>query len=486
MRTADLDTLFNPRTIALIGASEVIEKWGFLLLFNMLNGNYSGRIYPINLRQKEILGLPCHKRVADVPDVVDLAIITIPAPLVPGIIDECGAKGIPNAVVISSDFSETGAEGAALEREVVTRAGRYGMRIVGPNTMGIYSAGPSLCALFPTIVPLRGPVSIVSQSGNMAGQLLFWGLEEGVGFEKLVSSGNEADLTCEDYLSYFGRDKSTKVILAYIEGVDPGSQLLSLARKISREKPVVVFKGGRTTVGGRAASSHTGALAGSWKIYQAAFRQAGIISVSSSQEFMDCAKAFATFPLPKGNRVAILTRGGGWGVITADACEEQGLAIPPLPDSLITKLDKVLPRFWSRGNPVDMVGTIHSEAFMECLEILSQWDEADAILALSTRNSFLLNPLGETPTFERLRASVSGFQELQEVIREGQKKATSFIRHLMERTGKPIISVPVGYYDVRKIAAEESDYVPMYKHPERAVRVLKLMSDYRRFLDSAD
>jgi acetyltransferase len=223
MNTAHLDKLFNPRSIAMIGASEVPEKWGFMILINILNAKFAGPVYPVNPQRKSIVGVPCYASVKDIPGPVELAIITTPAHTVSGLIDECGAKGISNLIVISSDFSETGPEGMVMEQEIAAKARGYGMRMVGPNTMGIYSASSNLCALMVTITPKRGPVSMLSQSGNMISQMLHWGANEGVGFDKLVSSGNEADLTCEDYLGYFGQDKTTQVILAYLEGVDPGS-----------------------------------------------------------------------------------------------------------------------------------------------------------------------------------------------------------------------------------------------------------------------
>ena len=308
----NLDLLFNPRQVALIGASGTPGKWGFFIFLNILKGNYQGTIYPVNARAKEVLGVPCLAKVEDLPGPVDLAVIATPAETVPGLIEACGAKGIHNLIVITSDFSETGPEGAKLERRVVDQARHFGMRLVGPNTMGLFSAQSSLHALMPPVEPLKGPVSMFSQSGNVGTQFLAWGVDSGIGFEKFVSSGNEGDLTCVDYLKYFSADEATRIIIAYLEGVDPDSDFLPVARQVSRRKPVVIFKGGRTRAGSRAAAAHSGALAGSYKIYQAVFRQAGLIEAATTQEIMDCTKALATYPIPRGKRVAILTRGGGW------------------------------------------------------------------------------------------------------------------------------------------------------------------------------
>jgi hypothetical protein len=257
-----------------------------------------------------------------------------------------------------------------------------------------------------------------------------------------------------------------------------------VAKAVTREKPVIVFKGGRTGAGGRAVSSHTGAMAGSWKIYQAAFRQAGMIPVISSQEFMDCAKAFATLPVPRGNRVAILTRGGGWGVITADACEEQGLIVPRLPEDLIEKLDKILPKYWSHGNPVDLVAAIKMDTFMDCLELLVRCEDVDAVIALGVWSGSIFNDSGGNPVYERLKPSVAGLKELQESVREGEKKVFVSIRALMEETGKPILSVPVGMYSLQKMMTGTENPPPDFSGPERAARALRLMYDYRRFIDS--
>ncbi len=225
MSTPNLDRLFNPGTIAMIGASANPRKWGFIILLNILKGDYSGKVYPVNPKAESILGQKCYPSVADIPEAMDLVIITTPAKVVPPLIDECGRKGIPFGIVITSDFSETGPEGAALERDVVSRAGKYGIRLVGPNSMGIFSSQTKLHAKMPPIMPLHGNISMFSQSGNLGVQMLGWGAQEGVGFEKFVSSGNEGDLSCVDYINYFGQDAATDVIIGYIEGIDPGMKL---------------------------------------------------------------------------------------------------------------------------------------------------------------------------------------------------------------------------------------------------------------------
>ena len=320
MNERNLDLLFNPKSVALIGASATPFKWGSIIPLNILKGNYHGKVFPVNPRLETVLGYKCYPSVAEIPEPVDVALVFTPAPTVTAIVEQCGKKGIPFMVVITADFSETGPAGAALEADVIKMAQKYGMRIVGPNSMGIFSSQKELHALMPPTMPLKGPVAMVSQSGNVGVQMLAWGMDEGVGFEKFVSSGNEGDLNSADYLAYFAHDDTTRVILAYMEGVGPGLDLYPVARQAALQKPVLLFKGGRTRTGGKAAASHSGAIAGSNRVFKAAMRQAGVIEIQTSQAMMDCAKAFSNLPLPKGNRVGILTRGGGWGVITSDAC----------------------------------------------------------------------------------------------------------------------------------------------------------------------
>jgi acyl-CoA synthetase (NDP forming) len=481
----NLDRLFNPRHLALIGASSTPGKWGFFVLLNIIKGNFKGTLYPINARAREVLGCPCFARIADVPGPVDLAVIATPAETVLGLIDECAAKQVPNLVVITSDFSETGPEGEALEREVVDKARGVGIRLVGPNTMGIFSSESSLHALMPPVEPLRGPVSMFSQSGNIGTQILAWGVDAGIGFEKFVSSGNEGDLSCVDYLNYFTQDEATRVILAYLEGVDPDSGFLEAARRAALSKPVVVFKGGRTQAGTRAAASHSGALAGSYRIYRGLFRQTGLIEAATTQEIMDCAKALTVFPIPRGNRVAVLTRGGGWGVITTDACEEAGLIVPPLPENLVKKLDNILPHYWSRNNPVDMAAVITAEPFMKCLEILTRWEGIDAVIALGGRASIPGRVAGKPRVHEKLKDQEGLLKQIAARYQESHTQVMHYTAALIRETGKPIISVTMGSQDFHKESLEVYG-LASYPTPERAVRVLRMLADYGRFLFSGE
>ena len=478
----NLENLFNPRRIAMIGASADPRKWGFIILLNILKGNFKGNVYPVNPHEKSILGYRCYASVIDIPEDLDLAIITTPAKAVPSLVDQCGCKGIRFAVVISSDFSETGPEGARLEQEVIDRARKNGIRLVGPNSMGIFSARSSLHAQMPPIMPLTGGVSMFSQSGNLGFQMLGWGAEEGVGFSKFVSSGNEADISSVDYLQYFAADNDTRVILGYLEGVDCGTDLIHTAKTISKHKPIIILKGGRTASGGRAVASHTGAMAGSSKIWKAALRQAGMIEVSTSQGLLDCAKAFANYPLPKGSRVGIITRGGGWGVITVDGCEENRLDVPPLPQNVIAKLDKILPKYWSHGNPVDLVATIANDPYLECLEILAAWDGIDAILALGAKRGLDSYPYSKK--VNKPKPLMDAITLATEMFRQYAQQPDPVLMHvgqLVKRYRKPIIAVSLAS-QLSHRSFLEAFQVVSYPTPERAVRVLGHMVDYTRFL----
>jgi acyl-CoA synthetase (NDP forming) len=485
MRDMNLEKLFNPHSVAMIGASANPRKWGLIILLNILKGNFKGKVFPVNPHEKSILGYRCFPSVNDIPEVPDLAIITTPANAVPPLIDQCGRKKIGFVVVISSDFSETGPEGARLEKDVIERAKRHGIRLVGPNSMGIFSARSGLHAQMPPIMPLTGAVSMFSQSGNLGFQMLGWGVEEGVGFSKFVSSGNEGDLSSVDYLRYFAADKDTRVILGYLEGVDSGAELTHTAKAISKNKPIIVLKGGRTDAGGQAVASHTGAMAGASKIWKAALRQAGMIEVHTSQGLLDCAKAFANYPLPKGNRVGIITRGGGWGVITVDGCAENGLEVPPLPQNVIEKLDKILPKYWSRRNPVDLVATIAHDPYLECLEILAAWDGIDAILALGAKRGMDSYPYSKEvkepkPLVEAISMATAVIQEYA----QKPDKVLLNLGQLVKQYHKPIIAVSLAS-EFSHRSFLEAFQVVSYPTPERGVRVLSHMVDYRRYLDSS-
>ncbi|MGD0624439.1 MAG: CoA-binding protein [Thermodesulfobacteriota bacterium] len=476
----DFGLLFNPKSIALIGASNNIGKWGAIVFLNILLGGYQGRVYPVNIREEAIFGHKAYAKVSQIPDPVDLAIIAIPAHLAMEAVLDSIRKGIHMAIVITSDFSETGEEGARLEKELIELARGSGMRLVGPNTMGIFSASANLSALMPPVRPRKGRVSLVSQSGNIGTQMLAWGEKFAVGFSKYVSSGNEGDLRSEDYLSFLGKDPETKVILTYIEGLDDGRRFLEIVKGITPFKPIIAFKGGKTLAGARAAKSHSGAMAGVSELYEAAFRQAGILWASTTEEMLELAAAFSFLPLPRGNRVGILTRGGGWGVIAADACVEMGLEVPPLEDALIRALDKILPSYWSKGNPVDMVASISMEAYLSCLEILISWEKVDAVISLSGDTSPLTGILSDVKKKTEGFIPAENLEKISSKISTARMQINQRLRELIELHKKPILAVGSNLVKGEKEAQPDFS-LPQFRTPERAANAAGRLYQYSRY-----
>jgi acyl-CoA synthetase (NDP forming) len=473
----NFDLLFNPKSIAMIGATNHIGKWGAIVFLNILMGGYQGKLYPVNPKGEMVFNHPAYPKVTDIPEPVDLAVIAIPARVIKEAVQECIRKGIRMAIVITSDFSETGEEGARLERELVETARSGGLRLVGPNTMGIFSGSASLTALMPPVRPRKGSVSLVSQSGNIGTQMLGWGEKYAVGFSKYVSSGNEGDLRSEDYLDYLGRDPDTRVILLYIEGLDDGREFLAKARDITPHKPIIAFKGGRTEAGTRAAKSHSGAMAGVKEVYEAAFRQAGILWSSTTEEMLELAAAFSSLPLPRGNRVGILTRGGGWGVITADACNELGLEVPPLEESIVRRLDSLLPVFWSRGNPVDMVATMGMDPYIQCLEALISWEKVDAVISLSGDAGPLAHLLPDIKKKSENILPSEKTEKIMQHVSESRMRIYERVCELVERYRKPVFAV--GANLLRGKGTGKSEFaLAQFRTPERAAKAAGVMYQY--------
>lgn len=479
----DFGLLFNPKSIALIGASNNIGKWGAIVFLNIKLGGYAGSLHPVNPKEETVFGHKAYRRITEIPEPVDLAVIAIPASLTPGAIQDCLTKGVRMAIVITSDFSETGEKGARLEREMVDTARGGGLRLVGPNTMGIFSAAASLTALMPPVRPRKGGVSLVSQSGNIGTQMMAWGEKFAVGFDKYVSSGNEGDLRAEDFISFFGAAPESRVILAYVEGLDDGREFWETARRITPQKPIIAFKGGRTGAGARAAKSHSGAMAGSREIYEAAFRQAGIIRASTTEEMLEWAAAFSSLPLPRGNRVGILTRGGGWGVIAADACNEIGLEVPPLEESMIRVLDPVMPVYWSRGNPVDMAASLSMDAYLHSLEALVAWKEVNAVISLSGDAGPVSAILAEVKKKAEGIISADQLDKIAAHLAASRTQVYRRICELIDRHRKPIFAV--GRNLVRGKDGPAADFsLPLFRSPERAVLAAGKLFEYFRYLKS--
>jgi len=391
--TKDIFKIFAPRSLAFVGASATPGKWGNMLFTNCLAGGYQGAIYLVNHRGGEIAGRPVYRRVTEIPDPVDMGVVTVPADKVIPLMPDFKEKGIKYMLLITSGFSETGDEGRRLEEELLAAAREAGVIVLGPNTMGICNPHVKFYCTGTPCWPPPGSIGFISQSGNLGTQLLTFAEMEEIGIRAFSGSGNEAMITIEDYLDALRVDTIAKTVVLYIESIKDGPRFFHTARSVSQLKPIIALKGGRTVEGSRAAASHTGALASNIKIFNAGCRQAGIVLADQPMELLDLSAAFSSLPLPQGNRVAIMTLGGGWGVVATDLCVEYGLKIPPLTADLIAVIDQILPPYWSKENPIDLVGEFDPTIPMRVVEALAQWNECDAVLHLGAvgRHYFVYN-----------------------------------------------------------------------------------------------
>jgi acetyl-CoA synthetase (ADP-forming) len=455
----DFKNLFQPRSIAIVGASQDETKSGGMFVSRLLNDGYKGIIYPINNRETEIMSLKSYPSILDIPGEIDLTVIAIPAQSVPQVMAECAKKGVRFAVVHSVGFSELGAEGNKLERQMLEAARQGDVRIVGPNCMGIISPRANINTIIPyaTLPKEPGSVAFVGQSGWASQNMTQLGMERGLRFSGIISIGNQSDLTIEDFLGYFGNDPETKVIAFYIEGLKQADRFLKLAEKISPRKPIIAWKGGSSDLGAKAAASHTGSLAGNYALFEAASRQKGIISAHSLEELIDLAVAFSCPYLPTGKEIGLLIEAGGGAVATSDACTKAGLNISPLPADVQQKLRKFLkdriPPSPSLKNPVDLVWAPFNEAsliYATCLEIMSQAvDSCLTICYAFIHDEWFLSRL--------------------ESIRDRNKK--------------PIIVVPGNSIEQRQgmeLAVKRG--IPTYSMPENAVRALAAMTHRAEYL----
>lgn len=378
----NLQKLFSPSSVALVGASNEPGKWGCVILSNLIRGGFAGRIYPVNPREEEILGRKAYRSVAEIPETPDLAVIVVPPLSVLPVLEECLRKGTRAGIVITAGFAEIGEKGRELQREMAGAARAAGMSLVGPNCNGIMNPWDKVHIQFPAFLPPPGPIAVVAQSGNVMDSISRQIMIRGLGCSKCISSGNEADLRVEDYLEYLAGDPHTRVILAYVEGFRGGHRILEIAAEVSRKKPVVMVKAGRTAAGARAAMSHTASIVGSDALFDALCRQTGVIRARTLEELLQVGAAFLRQPLPRGRRVGIVTAGGGWGVIAADAAAEQGLEVAALPEETLREMDGFLPAWWSRGNPVDLVAGSRGPAIFRCVELLLGSPVVDGVLVL--------------------------------------------------------------------------------------------------------
>jgi len=443
---------FRPSSVAVIGASRDPEKLGYAVLANLKNGGFPGALYPVNPKAGEILGLKAYPTVLDIPGPVDLAVIVIPYPLVPEALRQCGEKGVPAAVVISAGFREAGREGLERELELVQIARQYHIRLIGPNCLGVIDTHTPLNATFAAGMPPGGPIAFMSQSGALGTAVLDMALAGRIGFSRFVSLGNKADVNEVDLLEAWEDDPGSKVILAYIEGLPDGQKFMEVARRVTRKKPVVAVKSGVTRSGARAVSSHTGSLAGSEAAYHAAFRQAGVIRAESMEHLFDLALAFAYQPLPRGDRIAIVTNAGGPGILATDALEHAGLQLARLRPETVQALMADLPSAASAANPVDVLGDALADRYEHALRLVLADPGVDGVLVIVTPQA--MTQIEET-------AHVVG-----RVARE---------------TEKPVLGCFMGESRIAAGIAILQQYgIPNYPFPERAAAALAAMVRYRQ------
>ena len=378
------EALFNPRGVVIVGASSHPGKFGFVSLHNLLANNYEGKIFATNLSGEEVLGITTLPSIDDLPaGEVDLAFFCTPAAANEDLLRQCAQKGISSVFISSAGYRESGDEGARAEERIVALANELDVLIAGPNGQGVVSTPRSLCCQIVAPFPPVGGISVASQSGNFVSSFLNYSRQTGVGIARAVSAGNAAQIRVEDYLDWYSTDNSTKVGLAYIEHVSNGDRLKSAMSKMSSTKPLVVVKGGATSAGSKAASSHTGALASDDKVFDGVCRATGVIRVDDIERAFDVAASFSTQPLPRGNRVVVLTTVGGWGVVTADAIARDGvLDLIELPDDLMIQLGDLLPPRWSRNNPIDCAGGETRDTISQIMDIVAAHDQVDAVIFL--------------------------------------------------------------------------------------------------------
>jgi acetyltransferase len=456
-RQKGIDVLFNPRSIAVIGASSTRGKLGNDVMRNLVDSGYKGRIYPVNPTGGEILGNKVYRSVTEIAGDIDMAVIVIPAKSVLPVIEECGKKGVKALVVITAGFKEVGHEGQEAEKKMVELAEKYGMVIQGPNCLGAINTSCPYNASFSSGTPGKGIIAFASQSGALMTGILDYSLMEKIGFSKFISLGNKAHLDEADFVEAFGRDPDSTFILLYIESVVDGRKFMDVCRKIVPTKPIFVIKSGISTAGARAASSHTGSLAGSDTAYEVAFRQCGVIRAYSMAELFDVANVYDGMHLPAGKRVAIITNAGGPGILTTDACEANGLTIASLSPATIELLKSSLPPAAAVYNPVDALGTAQPEDYQLCIDAVLRDENVDSVIVL-------LTPQAMTKVSETAQAIVE--------CRE-------------RNPSKPLLAVFMGGNSIvySRIILNAAN-IPVFDFPERAVHALAELYRYTVRKDS--
>ncbi len=447
-----LQNFFCPDSVAVIGAAREEKKVGRIIFDNIINSGYKGKLFPVNLKADKIHGIKCYHSVLDIPNDLDLAIIVIPAQFVSQVLEECSKKNMKWAIVISAGFKETGIEGAKRERQLIEKAKDYGIRILGPNCLGIIDTECPINATFSPHMPPRGKIGFISQSGALGTSILDWAKTNKIGISKFVSLGNKADISENDLFDDWENEKDTEVITAYLEGVKYGREFIRISSKVSKKKPIIVIKSGNTDAGARAVSSHTGTLAGSAEAYDAAFKQAGIIRANNTRDLFNYATAFSYQPLPKGKKVVIITNAGGPGIMATDECDKSNIFLASLGKETIDSLKEFLPEAANFYNPVDILGDALADRYKKTLEVIVKDSNVDAVVVL-------LSPQAMTQPY----------------------RTASAIVEVMENSGKsiPVLTSFMGGSEVKKAVkflAEKN--IPNFDIPEEAIDTLKVMMEH--------
>jgi len=455
-RTYDtLHKLFNPKTIAVIGATNRKDSVGYSVVRNLIGSGFQGIVYPINPQQESILGVKVYSSIKETPDDIDLAVIATPAATVPAFVRECGEVGVSGIVILTAGFGEIGEEGKRASEEIKTIAREYGIRIIGPNCLGFMRPSLNINASFARKMALPGRIAFISQSDALGTAVLDWSVRQNVGFSYFVCIGSMLDVGFNDLIDFYGQDSSTSSIIIYMESLANARKFLSAARAFARTKPIIVLKAGRSFEGAQAAAFHTGTLAGNDAVFDAAFKRAGVIRVRTVEELFNCAQTLAMQPRPSGNRLAIVTNAGGPGVIATDYLIEKGGILAHLKDETMGKLNKVLPNAWSYRNPVDIKGDADDERYRLATEICMYDPGVDGLLVL-------LTPQAMTNAAEVARSLVS----------------------MPARHGKTLLTSFMGEDDVNAgVEILEQGNIPAFNTPEAAVDCFMNMYSYSRNLD---
>jgi len=451
-----LSPFFTPKTVAVIGASDRADSVGRTLLWNLISSPFGGTVFPVNPKHHSVLGIQAYPTIQAVPEAVDLAIVATPAPTVPAVIADCVDAGVKAAIIISAGFRETGETGSKLEQQVLEQARRGKIRLIGPNCLGVMNPRTGFNATFASTIARPGHVGFISQSGALCTAILDWSLQENVGFSAFVSIGSMLDVNWGDLIDYLGDDPHTESIVIYMESIGEARSFLSAAREVALTKPIIVIKAGRTEAAAKAAASHTGALAGSDVVLDAAFRRCGVLRVKQISEVFDMAEVLAKQPRPLGPHLTILTNAGGPGVLATDALLEFGGELTALSDATIASLNQLLPDHWSRGNPIDILGDADPDRYAKAIEIAAADPNSDGLLVILTPQA-MTDP---TQIAEQLQAYV-----------ENQPNGAL--------ANRPILASWMGGENVAAgQAILNRASIPTYPYPDTAAQVFSYMWRY--------